>query len=682
MRADILGRIRNTNLPKSKPLLPLFEAVMNSFQAIEDSRMASGHEISIIAKRQGDILDKEKPSGLFEAFTITDTGIGFTDDNFRSFDTMDSTYKLSRGGKGIGRFLWLKAFTRVEINSHYKEGDEYLCRSFEFQTKDEELLATSLPSKRTAPLTAVNLIGFRSPYREECPRTLEVIAQHLVAHFLPMFLDPDGPSLSITEDGSPALDLRNFFRENFQSFASARTFIVGNQNFSLIGFRLHAAIADHNELVYGAAFREVISERLGRYLPNLRGRLIDNKRGSFSYLAFIQSPFFDERVNNERTDFSIPRDPVRDTATPGAQGQVDILADEISLKDIREAALKAITEDLQPYLDEINTSKEAALTRFVAEDGPHYRALLKHMPEFIDQIPVGAGNAELDMVLHRQLHQWQVKLKQEGQRIIAEAAAVKSDEADAFYRRFEKFVSDENEIGKTALAQYVVHRRVIVDLLEGALSINADSGRYALEKAVHSLVFPMRATSDDVPFEQQNLWIIDERLTFHSFLSSDQPLSELSVLHSESDDRPDLFVLDIVNHAIAFSEDKDPVGSIVVIEFKKPERKGYKEDPVSQVYRLIRDLRDGDLKDKGGRRVRPANQNIPAFCYIMCDLTPGLETMVQNMGGRRTPDNLGYYGYNETLNAYYEVISYAKLLSDAKKRNRILFEKLHLPTTG
>ena len=34
MRADVMGRVRNTNLPKSKPLLPLFEAVINSFQAI------------------------------------------------------------------------------------------------------------------------------------------------------------------------------------------------------------------------------------------------------------------------------------------------------------------------------------------------------------------------------------------------------------------------------------------------------------------------------------------------------------------------------------------------------------------------------------------------------------------------------------------------------------------------
>lgn len=44
-----------------------------------------------------------------------------------------------------------------------------------------------------------------------------------------------------------------------------------------------------------------------------------------------------------------------------------------------------------------------------------------------------------------------------------------------------------------------------------------------------------------------------------------------------------------------------------------------------------------------------------------------------------TPDNLGYYGYNPKASAYVEIISYAKLLQDAKRRNKILFDKLHLP---
>jgi hypothetical protein len=64
----------------------------------------------------------------------------------------------------------------------------------------------------------------------------------------------------------------------------------------------------------------------------------------------------------------------------------------------------------------------------------------------------------------------------------------------------QKFVEDENELGKTALAQYVVHRRVIIELLEKALKQDPETGKYALEKTVHGLVFPMRTTSEDVPF--------------------------------------------------------------------------------------------------------------------------------------------------------------------------------------
>src|SRR5437868_3416360 len=111
MKASIAGRVRNTSLPKSKALLPLFEAVMNSFQAIEDSG-GSGHTIDITAERER-TLEEDKP-GFITGFVVTDTGVGFTDANYDSFDTVDSPYKAGRGGKGLGRFLWLKAFERVE----------------------------------------------------------------------------------------------------------------------------------------------------------------------------------------------------------------------------------------------------------------------------------------------------------------------------------------------------------------------------------------------------------------------------------------------------------------------------------------------------------------------------------------------------------------------------------------
>src|SRR3546814_20787999 len=34
----------------------------------------------------------------------------------------------------------------------------------------------------------------------------------------------------------------------------------------------------------------------------------------------------------------------------------------------------------------------------------------------------------------------------------------------------------------------------------------------------YQLVFPMQTTSDEIEYSQQNLWMIDESLTFHSFI--------------------------------------------------------------------------------------------------------------------------------------------------------------------
>ena len=126
---------------------------------------------------------------------------------------------------------------------------------------------------------------------------------------------------------------------------------------------------------------------------------------------------------------------------------------------------------------------------------------------------------------------------------------------------------------------------MILDLLAKALKQDPETGKYALEKTVHGLIFPMRSTSDEVPFEQQNLWIIDERLTFHSFLSSDQPLNTLGEIVNDAESRPDILIF---NRPLAFSDEAEPLQSIVVIEFKKPDRTNYRdEDPITQAYRMI-----------------------------------------------------------------------------------------------
>jgi len=39
-----------------------------------------------------------------------------------------------------------------------------------------------------------------------------------------------------------------------------------------------------------------------------------------------------------------------------------------------------------------------------------------------------------------------------------------------------------------------------------------------------------------------------------------------------------------------------------------------------------------------------------------------------------------FFGFKKQYNTYFEVISYSKMLTDAKKRNAVLFNKLGLPS--
>ncbi len=133
MKIDVAGRVRNVPLPTSRPLNPLFEAVVNSIQAIEDARRGDGKvSIKLVRDLSPTLLELDKGSRDIVSFEITDNGVGFNDDNFAAFQTSDTTYKADRGGKGIGRFVWLVAFDSVSIQSTFKAGDYWKTRSFNF----------------------------------------------------------------------------------------------------------------------------------------------------------------------------------------------------------------------------------------------------------------------------------------------------------------------------------------------------------------------------------------------------------------------------------------------------------------------------------------------------------------------------------------------------------------------
>jgi len=119
LETNLQGRLRNTRLPQSKGLFPLFEAIINSIHGLEAAEIPQDEKvIQVIIQREG-IPFFDEPSNASRTdsssiepiidFKVLDTGIGFGEDNFNSFKTLDSQYKIDKGGRGIGRLLWLKA---------------------------------------------------------------------------------------------------------------------------------------------------------------------------------------------------------------------------------------------------------------------------------------------------------------------------------------------------------------------------------------------------------------------------------------------------------------------------------------------------------------------------------------------------------------------------------------------
>ena len=52
--------------------------------------------------------------------------------------------------------------------------------------------------------------------------------------------------------------------------------------------------------------------------------------------------------------------------------------------------------------------------------------------------------------------------------------------------------------------------------------------------------------SNEIPYHEQNLWIMDERLTYHFLVASDKQLRSLEMLRTRSAQRGDIVIFDRV----------------------------------------------------------------------------------------------------------------------------------------
>ena len=234
------------------------------------------------------------------------------------------------------------------------------------------------------------------------------------------------------------------------------------------------------------------------------------------------------------------------------------------------------------------------------------------------------------------------------------------------------------------LANYVMHRRTIIDLLGKALEKTSDN-TYQKERFIHNLIMPMRHESTDIHPDNCNLWLIDERLLFHDFLASDRTLRSMPITSSEDQERPDIAALQVYDNRFLMAEGKDnQYASLSIVEIKRPMRDDYgpgnDDDPIGQVVNYLSRIRKGQVQTASGRPIYKSDA-IPGFCYVICDLTPSIIELCENKDATKTGDGLGYIMYQRNLKAYIAIMSFEQVLKVAQERNKSFFDKLGLPTT-
>lgn len=677
---NLTGRVRNTQLAYNRGLMPLFEAVVNSIHAIEEkNEVASNGQVVVEIVREPqlgllneDAADRPGPASLPEiaGFKVKDNGIGFTDTHMKSFETLDSDLKAAIGGRGVGRLLWLKTFSRASIDSVYEnENGQKARRQFTFTARDG--VTSNSPMKVDLPSeswTVVLLEEFHSKYRDASRKTIEAIANSLFEHCLWYFVREGGVPTILIVDGERIIDLDNVYEEHMHSSARKESLTIKDNPFELTHVKLRSTTNRSHFIGWCAANRLVDEENIAGKIPGLHGILGDGD-DPFIYACYVTSVYLDDKVRPERTGFSIEE---------GSSSEL-LSQIEISKEEMRKEILDRAANCLATHLE---SSRQAGITRvqeFVATTQPRYRPIIDRIPKEELYVDPKISDKDLDLLLHKHKSESEIHLLSQGHDVMAP----RTDESVQDYEaRVSDYLRLAEDIKKSDLADYVSHRKVILDLLGVAIKRSED-GTYAREDLIHQLIMPMRQESNSIEFERNNLWLLDERLNFHDYLASDKPLKSMPITNSEEYKRPDIVALNVYDESILLAEEQElPLASIVVVEIKRPMRNdassGEDRDPIEQTLGYLRRIRAGEMQTASGRQI-PNSPNIPGFCYVVCDMTPTMKERCELMGLQITSDHMGYFGFNGALRAYIEVNSFDRLLSGAKERNRAFFERLGLP---
>lgn len=662
---NIENRVRKLPKPAnySQALQPLFEAVSNALYAIEDRVLLGMTEPG---KVRIDITNLTNP-GKFRV-EIADNGIGLDADRYEAFQTIDTDFKRTRGGKGVGRLFWLDAFERVKVESMFMDGGAVSKRCFTFTlSNDEQILEEDLPDGyvgRQELGTTVICEGLRgSSYQKAFPKQKAGFLRYFSAHFIADFLVGNGARVQVTLDGELTT-----YPEAVADLVVGRDLETGEfeiddyGKFSVRGFACDKEAStglDGNHQLHLLANGRTVESRKVDGLIGL-ATIAAGGRDDLYFHGCVVSEYLDERVNEGRTAFNIP----------------ETILKEISRKCVEQVRATVLAEQMVGY----NACRRQNYDDFVSRhpiygfDDPDVQ---------LARVPF---NAQTPEEFATGLVKYQIRRDEERQSTmenVIQLLAKGEEIPESFAERLHKAVREVQSSEQLALAQHVVRRKLVLDLMGKLLTrVRERDGKpddYHLEQTLHSFIVPMHIIGNDANEKRSrahDLWILDERLAFTRAFSSDKRFDAL-LKESANGERSDLIVWDFASGLGVADPARDgetvdtsrPLDKVMIVEFKKPGRRNYgPEDQIHfQITKYIDELREGEIEGFGRQRIR-ISRDCVFYCYVVADIEGDLKRQLSTWA--KSANGQGrFMPLQGDVNGSIEVIQWQDLVNDAWARN-------------
>lgn len=656
---EVEGIVDSLKLNENEGYLPMFEAVVNSIQSIEDTDDIKNGliKITILRDQEQQAIIKGSTNLPIKGFEIWDDGPGFNDRNYKSFRTAYTGLKREKGCKGIGRFLWLKRFSDVEIKSVYVEGLKKYERSFTFNRQGTHNEKNILVDNDQEVCTIVRLNNFDYRERDKTGsyKQTKTIARRILEHCLSYYIHESVPKIIVEDQKSienyKKYELNPLFDLIRGHITTESDIFVGDHSFTLNHVCMYESSIDMNKVVYCGNYREVKIEKPERILGSKK--LFDSSGNPYVYAAYVSGEYLDKNVDNTRTDFDIPKT---------QQRSYDSLSDNPSYEDISKEIEKRIKSHLSDAVEIVKTQKWERLTKFLNEDSTNPHATIKfYFNDILEEITPNISDDELGIIIDSYRRKFEKELEEQTRKVTLGKLDTLEEMRDLIPSLMEKVDAAK----KDDLARYILHRKMVLDFLQKSLGVKED-GKYECEDVLHNAIFPKNSNSEVVLDNVMNLWIIDDRLTFHTYASSDEAVEYES---GKGRGRPDILVYpDLEEEGIA--------RSVGIVELKRPLRGDKNFDIVKQLFGYVNDIKEKKMLTGSTKRPIHTDESTMFYCYGICDITPDIEEDLEQRKYSRLPGKLGYFDYNGDKRVHMEILAYDQLIPDANKRNKIFFKKL------